>query len=318
MFFRAREEIGRHPRLPGRRPRVFPNTGNLALAPAERIWARWQGGTLGSCGVELWTVDSTGHSIDLVAGRKASYHVPLRGRMVLEYDDRDLVTRTGEAAFLGTGRRRTHVIAPRGDPFEALVVLLPTRPHEDPELALVPDAAARSLVATGWDRPLRGFSSFLFRELARPESPLADPRAMEAAGAALLDLHQEGLLAAQGGLPDGLAGASLAQVRQAEAMMHALFAAPLTVADIAREMGVGTRALQLAFRRHRGRAPRAVLGAIRLEEARARLRVAAPGDSVSAVALDCGFTHFGRFSGQYRAAFGETPSETLRRSRQAA
>jgi AraC-like DNA-binding protein len=38
--------------------------------------------------------------------------------------------------------------------------------------------------------------------------------------------------------------------------------------------------------------------------------------SVSEVATDFGFNHLGRFSSDYRAAFGELPSDTLRRARQ--
>ena len=37
--------------------------------------------------------------------------------------------------------------------------------------------------------------------------------------------------------------------------------------------------------------------------------------TVSSIALDWGFWHFGEFSRAYRACFGELPSETLRRHR---
>jgi len=33
---------------------------------------------------------------------------------------------------------------------------------------------------------------------------------------------------------------------------------------------------------------------------------------VTKVALDCGFSHLGRFAAQYRAQFGELPSQTAR------
>jgi len=38
-----------------------------------------------------------------------------------------------------------------------------------------------------------------------------------------------------------------------------------------------------------------------------------PGTSVSAVALDWGFWHFGEFSRACKDCFGELPSDTLRR-----
>jgi transcriptional regulator GlxA family with amidase domain len=53
----------------------------------------------------------------------------------------------------------------------------------------------------------------------------------------------------------------------------------------------------------------------RLLEARAELEAAPPGATVTRVALDCGFTHLGRFSQEYVRRFGERPSETLQRAR---
>ncbi|MEV6902279.1 helix-turn-helix domain-containing protein [Amycolatopsis sp. NPDC051372] len=49
-----------------------------------------------------------------------------------------------------------------------------------------------------------------------------------------------------------------------------------------------------------GRAHRALLGADR---------------TVAEIASSCGFTHLSRFAQEYRARFGELPSETARRRR---
>jgi len=54
---------------------------------------------------------------------------------------------------------------------------------------------------------------------------------------------------------------------------------------------------------------------VRLQVARDRLTRPGTGSSVTDIALDCGFVHLGRFSGQYRQAYGELPSETLARAR---
>jgi transcriptional regulator GlxA family with amidase domain len=51
----------------------------------------------------------------------------------------------------------------------------------------------------------------------------------------------------------------------------------------------------------------------RLKAARDALRAASP-TTVTNVAAECGFFHFGRFA-FHRRAFGETPSTTLARAR---
>jgi AraC-like DNA-binding protein len=78
--------------------------------------------------------------------------------------------------------------------------------------------------------------------------------------------------------------------------------------------GVGPRSLQKALLAARGQTPHEFLTARRLSAARARLESAALPLRVSAIALDCGFRHFGRFSASYRMAFGESPVETARRA----
>ena len=88
----------------------------------------------------------------------------------------------------------------------------------------------------------------------------------------------------------------------------------LDLADIARAAEVTPRALQVSFRRHLGTSPMAHLRRIRLELARSDLKNAVPGDgtTVSAVAARWGFTQPGRFAVNYRAAFDESPRDTLR------
>ncbi len=51
---------------------------------------------------------------------------------------------------------------------------------------------------------------------------------------------------------------------------------------------------------------------VRLERARDTIRATDAGVLISAIALDCGFTHFGRFSRAYKERFGELPSQTQR------
>jgi transcriptional regulator GlxA family with amidase domain len=54
---------------------------------------------------------------------------------------------------------------------------------------------------------------------------------------------------------------------------------------------------------------------IRLQLVREELLRSDKATNVTAIAVRHGFMHLGRFSAQYRAAFGEGPSATLRRGR---
>jgi AraC-like DNA-binding protein len=86
----------------------------------------------------------------------------------------------------------------------------------------------------------------------------------------------------------------------------------LSPADIAAAARVTIRTLQLAFRRHLDTTPTAYLRRVRLELAHRELQAADPGaTSIAAVAARWGFGSHSRFSSQYRAAFGRSPSATL-------
>jgi AraC-like DNA-binding protein len=89
---------------------------------------------------------------------------------------------------------------------------------------------------------------------------------------------------------------------------------PVQVGELCRAAGVSERTLEYAFRAILGATPTAYLQRLRLHRARRALLAARPGGTtVSAVALDSGFWHFGEFSRAYRECFGELPSATLRR-----
>jgi AraC-like DNA-binding protein len=104
-------------------------------------------------------------------------------------------------------------------------------------------------------------------------------------------------------------------VRRAERLIREKSEAPLTVVELAADLGVGVRTLQAAFKTWRSTTPTAFLRQIRLDRVRDEL-VSGRGDmSVTDVALAAGFTHLSRFSAVYRQAFGECPHVTRRRSR---
>ncbi|UJW77807.1 AraC family transcriptional regulator (plasmid) [Rhizobium sp. SL42] len=60
--------------------------------------------------------------------------------------------------------------------------------------------------------------------------------------------------------------------------------------------------------------PSAYLHAIRLRGARGDLLGPSNQETVKDICLKWGFFHFGRFSGAYREAYGEKPSDTKRRT----
>lgn len=86
-----------------------------------------------------------------------------------------------------------------------------------------------------------------------------------------------------------------------------------TVADLAATAGVSGRTLQRQFREFLRKTPWTVLTDLRFEEARRELLLGLPETRVMDVALRHGFSHYGRFSVEYRRRFDETPSTTLKR-----
>src|SRR5262245_15840522 len=89
----------------------------------------------------------------------------------------------------------------------------------------------------------------------------------------------------------------------------------IATADLAAACGVAERTLRRHFRAFLGLAPLEYLRRLRLAAVREDLLNRASSASVTEVATRYGFSHFGRFSSQYRQCFGETPSATLGRGR---
>ena len=78
---------------------------------------------------------------------------------------------------------------------------------------------------------------------------------------------------------------------------------------------LSARALQIGFRRFRNTTPMGYPRAVRLALARTELARGGQGArSVAAVANALEFAHLGRFARDYKARFGEPPSQTLRHS----
>lgn len=104
-------------------------------------------------------------------------------------------------------------------------------------------------------------------------------------------------------------------VRRADEIMDERIGEDLSVERMATFAGVSARTLFRNYRRYRGRSPVQALRQTRLARVRDALLAADEGENVTRAATRFGFTHLGRFAALYRSAYGELPSETLRRAR---
>jgi AraC-like DNA-binding protein len=89
---------------------------------------------------------------------------------------------------------------------------------------------------------------------------------------------------------------------------------PVKLDTLAAVSGAPPRTLERHFRTFLGTTPLGWTRQMRLARAREALLRAGPEDSVTDIALSNGFAQLGRFAAEYRRAFGELPSRTIRRT----
>lgn len=88
------------------------------------------------------------------------------------------------------------------------------------------------------------------------------------------------------------------------------------IPELATDLGVSQRTLEQVFREHLGISPRRFAILTKLNKVYCDLlRSSADNTTVAELAQRQGIRQLGRFSAEYRAQFGELPSETLRRPR---
>jgi AraC-like DNA-binding protein len=105
-------------------------------------------------------------------------------------------------------------------------------------------------------------------------------------------------------------------VRNAFALLEARVDEPVYLSELCDAAGVSERTLRSAFQTMYGVSPIRFLQAHRMGGARRALLRADPSrDRVSEIAHRFGFANLGRFAGEFRALFGESPSRLLRASR---
>ena len=103
-------------------------------------------------------------------------------------------------------------------------------------------------------------------------------------------------------------------VRAVEEFIEANWDKPLDIHTMAAVARVSARSLFRQFRKDRGYSPADFAKRIRLARAREMLEQSGEDASVTQIALKCGFQNPGHFARDFRLAFGELPSKTLRRS----
>jgi AraC-like DNA-binding protein len=114
-------------------------------------------------------------------------------------------------------------------------------------------------------------------------------------------------------LQEPAAPASDAKVQAAVRLVAAEQSGDRTILDLAAELGISLRALEIGFRRELHTTPHEYLRAARLARVHEELaRADARRTTVSAVAYKWGFANPGRFARAYREMFGELPAQTLR------
>lgn len=110
-------------------------------------------------------------------------------------------------------------------------------------------------------------------------------------------------------------GSRASIMRRVDDHLRLMCSEAVDVADLCRAAGVSQPTLFRVFYEIVGIGPKQYLQMRRLHLARNRLmHDPEPNLTVQTAAHDLGFWHLGRFGSAYRALFGETPSQTLRRS----
>jgi AraC-like DNA-binding protein len=274
---------------------------------------------LGPSGIRFSRVRSTGHLISLVEDRDATFLFPRAGSAQILLAGNEYRIAEGDGVLVRPHARTTRVRPQRGMPYEGHVLMLPLA-----TVSALTGGRRKGLLLEKDVTALRGragqrlsdYLCFLVADIDSNAVGEPSERTARSINALLRDLIADWLAETAdgiGGLREPTADAP--RVRRAIEIMRARSDEPVSIVDLAQEVGLGVRSLQIAFQNVLGEGPRARLTRIRLERARERLLAGGTRDEVTTIALDCGFTHLSRFAGAYLRTYGERPSDTLARRR---
>ena len=157
-------------------------------------------------------------------------------------------------------------------------------------------------------------AAFIWSEILRGGPVLNSPLVAQESSNLLMLLLVEAAKAPETNPKGARLSGNLAGVRKAEEYVAANLSNPTSIADVAVAAGMSARNLSREFSGHHGMTIKGFIKQRRLEAANRRLLTAERGETnVTLVAMDLGFAQLGRFSADYREAFGELPSQTLDR-----
>lgn len=302
----------------GIEPLLFSKRAKFSFLDADMYQFKATTVALDKIGAKILSVETSGHEISVEEDDYFTIMFPLRGVLEISAGPRQYTAVSRDALAFRPSNRFTRVTRSDRGPFHARMIKLPVDIFDADQQVMENDVSARGPCASvdpNCVGAITALIDYIMADLASDVSLLKVGRG-EALSRTLFMEHLR--LMFQGSAPR-LTGSKpsnlVAKAREAEQYMRENFAEPLSVVDIARTVGVGPRTLHVAFQAAYTDTPWNLLSRIRLEEARTRLLNGNPGETVTTIALDCGFTHMSRFSGKYREAFGELPSVTLKRSR---
>lgn len=301
--------------------RIGPNTGcftSMLFSRVTRLSFRGREGQVRTQSLlvpggsdRLSRITSTGHRIILEETRNIAIILPARGRLSVTQGGRAQAADHGAMLWVLPEQRDTTV-----EPDAAGLYVADLLTFDAAHLARWQDVADTKRRPPALAARRGGQVQMLRRQIA-----LAADLILQNGQRAPLDLSAwlEDMLAVvyvdlTSDPEQRLRPIPLKRVQHAEQILRATYDGPLSISHIAQQLQVGLRSLELDFRAVYGLSPRAYLMRLRLQRAQERLLAADPCDSVTRIALDCGFSHLGRFAGAYRAEFGESPRQTLART----
>jgi AraC-like DNA-binding protein len=297
----------------------------LKAATPQRLRFQHAGNVMGGLATVLGRIEyGTDVTIDIEPCALNSYSIslPLEGQQALQTASGCLLSDSASGLIVSPQERQALAIdgncrkiqvAIKASAMAAVLEDMLLQPLHEP-LLFVPQISATEGAAGAWWRMV----GYLLGELEQGAELFAD-------GAVARDLERaliKGLILAQ---PNNYS-AQLARLNQArcpqyvlraQAFMHQHAREELNLETIERVAGVSRFTLYEGFKKHLGLSPTLYLKRYRLTAVRQALLAGQGEHNISAVAMDWGFNHLGRFSSDYKKLFQEMPSTTVERRRNA-